>query len=700
MADDLQEWQTHPVAGTPEAATSLSATTGQPEWMQHAIAPPPPEPPQPVDVGLGTGFVPKFLAKQGNDLTFGLADKAEAALEAGIHALVPRSPSDLVTGDTHSFSDTYHKRLGEIRGEQEQFSQTNPIASDIAAGTGVAGSVAALPSEGIAATAGLLPKLVEGAKMGGVAGGMAGFGGSSDESVTGDLAATGVGAGLGAGIGAGGAAIADRVVAPVMNWVARRFSPEAVQSQAVQAIAKRMGQDADAGGPSAQDMLDLINAAPDKPQALADVAGENTQQYAGRIARQPGEGRAVARQALNTRDVGAGPRIAGDIDTGISAGGSAFDTNQALMQARSAAAAPRYDAMQDLQLWSPRLQQFLDDPVMRQGLNRGMELERLDSVTQGRPFDPTAMGIDLDADGNVAFRSVPNMRVLDAGKRGLDLLIAEERNPMTGRLSQRGVSLDQFRRAYVGQLDDLDTSGTYAAARASWAGPSASMDAVRAGQAILNKRPEEIAGDMANLEPGNQEFYRLGAADALKEKIAKTGMGGDEAKRIIGNQYTQNQLRPLFDQQPDFDRFINSVTAENRMFETRQKLIGGSQSAERLAEDAGGNPEAAGHAIKAGAFMAAGEPIAGGLSAMKALGALMRGESPDVNAAASRILFTPQSMNSPTVFQNLRQVVEAQQARTRPRLLSIPGSATVGANPVPILSTLPALGIPGLGSSA
>lgn len=680
----LQEWQTHPEFGTPEAETSLSATTGQPEWMQHPEAPPAPEPSQPVPMGLGTGFVPKFLAKQGSDLTFGLADKTEAALEAGI--------KKLTSGGEASFPDTYHKRLGEIRGEQEQFSQTNPVASGIAAGTGMAGSVAALPSEGIAATAGLIPKLVEGAKIGGVAGGLGGFGGSNDESVKGDLAATGAGTIIGAGLGAGGAAIADRVIAPVMNWVARRFSPEAAQSQAVKAIAKRMGQDTDAGGPTAQDMLDLMNAAPDKPQALVDVAGENTRQYGGRIARQPGEGRAVARQALNDRDVGAGPRIAGDIDTGISAGGSAFDTNEALMQARSAAAQPTYDtAFQQQQIWSPRLQHFLDDPVMHQGLRRGVELERIDSVTHNRPFDPTTLGIDLDQQGNVVFRTTPNMRVLDAGKRGLDAMIADERNPLTGRLSQRGVSLDQFRRAYVGQLDQLDTSGTYAAARASWAGPSASMDAVRAGQAILNKRPEEIASEMAHIQPGNREFYRLGAADALKEKVAKTGMGGDEAKRIIGNQYTQNQLRPLFDQQADFDRFINSVTAENRMFETRQKLIGGSQTAERVAEDAG-NTEAAGHAVKAGAFMAAGEPIAGGLSAMKALGALMRGESPEVNSAASRILFTPQSMTNPTTFQNLRQIVEAQQARTRPRLVSIPASAAVGSNPVPILSTLPALG--------
>jgi hypothetical protein len=281
---------------------------------------------------------------------------------------------------------------------------------------------------------------------------------------------------------------------------------------------------------------------------------------------------------------------------------------------------------------------------------------------------------------------------LDAAKRGLDSMVADERNPITGRLSQRGVSLDQFRRAYLGELDGLDTSGAYAGARASWAGPSASMDAVRAGQAVLNRRPEEIAADVARLRqtsPGDLEFYRLGAADAIKEKIAKTGMGGDEAKRLVGNQYTQQQLRPLFDAQPDYDRFIKSVTAENRMFETRQRLVGGSQTAERLAEDTG-SEGAAGHAIRGTVALAEGAPGAAGLSYIKALGALSRGESPAVNSAAARMLFRPQT--DPQVFRNLRDVLVAQEARTRPRVVSIPASAAMGANPVPTLANVLAAG--------
>jgi hypothetical protein len=148
------------------------------------------------------------------------------------------------------------------------------------------------------------------------------------------------------------------------------------------------------------------------------------------------------------------------------------------------------------------------------------------------------------------------------------------------------------------------------------------------------------------------------------------------------------ELRPLFDRQQDFDRFINSVAAENRMFETRQRLVGGSQTAERLAED--NAPEGAtGHAIRAGVALAEGAPGAAGLSAMKALGAMTRGESPAVNAAAARMLFRPQT--EPQVFRNLKDVLLAQQQRTRPRVVSIPAAAAAGANPVPLAATLAAL---------
>lgn len=689
------EWDLYPDAGAAAVGAAAVAPAQPMPWDAYPDAPIATT--APVDVTPVQGYerAHQFSNAMERELTFGLSDKMAAAMTAVSHAAGLQLPTD-VSAPGDSFGQSYHKNLDAIRKEGERFSETNPVASKIATGSGVVGSIASLPAKGVAATAGLVPKIVEGAKVGGIVGGLSGFGNSNDTSVTGDLAATGAGAVTGGVIGGGGAAVADRAAQPFIGWLTRKFGPNAAQNQAVQVIAKRMTADAKAGGPTAQDMLDLLNAAPDKPQTLADVAGENVRQYAGSIARQPGEGRQFARNTLNQRDVEAGPRIAQDVNSAIANGGSTYSTSDALMSARSAAARPQYRAaFQQQQVWSPRLQQFLDDPVMRQGLRQGMELERIDSVTNDQPFNPTQLGVDLDQDGNVVFKQTPNMRVLDAGKRGLDAMIAAERDPITGRLSQRGVAIDQFRRAYVNELDGLDKSGTYAAARAAWSGPSASRDALQLGNSIFEQEPDEIAANVERLRqnaPGDLEFYRLGAANAIKTKIARTGMGGDEAKRLIGNQYTQQQLRPLFDREDDYSRFINAATAENRMFETRQKLIGGSQTAERVAEDNALPEGAAGHFVRGGVAALEGAPAAAGLSLAKGVGALTRGESPEVNAAASRILFTPQSMTDPTIFRNLQDLLAAQQRRTGPRLLSIPASAAAAQNPASSLSTLIAAG--------
>jgi hypothetical protein len=684
---DVPEWMSHPEAGAPAAVIAGGA---EPDWASHPEVPPAPEPVksvpmfrpaadaladrEAVTVGaelpdpyamLNPAWRNSVAREATSGATLGLSDKAAAA---------GRATLDMLKGSPEGWSGAYRKALDHIREQSNRFAETNPVASWGGYG---AGTVASLPLIPVAKASTLGGRIAAGAGTGAGVGAVSGFAHTNDESLGHDLAAAGTGAALGTGIGGAGAGIADRVVSPIINWVSRRFSPEAANSQAIQVIADRMRQDTRAGGPSANDMLELFNAAgaENKPQMLADVAGENVKGLFGRIAREPGEGKQIIARALNDRDAAAGPRLAEDVTTGIG-GGSAHDTFEALLDARSAAARPHYGAAFEQQhVWSPRLQEFINDPVMSQGLKRGMELERIDSITNRRPFDPTTLGVDLDPAGNVVLRTVPNLRVLDAGKRGLDSMIADERNAVTGRLSQRGVALDQFRRAYLNEIDGLDRSGTYAAARAAWEGPSKSMDAVRAGQSILEKSPDEIKAEIARLSPGDREFYRLGAADKMKEKLARTGMSGDESKKIIGNQYTQQQLRPLFDSQREYDRFINAVTAENRMFETRFNTLRGSQTAGRLAEDNLAGSEALGHAVRGGLALSEGALPAAAFSLLRSAGALSRGESPAVNAAAARML----TETRPQVPLTLAQILAAQRPAGRTPLLTAPMSSAAGA---------------------
>ena len=395
---------------------------------------------------------------------------------------------------------------------------------------------------------------------------------------------TGVGSALGAAT-AGVMSGAAKGVEAIGAYLARKY-PENITSDAVQAILRRMTQDQKAGSPSATDALKLVEAAK-KPISLTDVTGENTRALAGRVARQPGEARNTAQAFLQGRDEQAAARLSDDIGRYVSGGPTMHQAAEALLQARSAASKPAYEAARSLQgVWSPRLEQFLEDPVIKSGLQRGYELERLQALAEGRPITTTQLGVNLDTEGNIRMLDKPNMRLLDMAKQGLDAMIADERNEITGRLSARGVALNAVRKAYIDEMDALDPKGVYKAARQAWAGYSASLDALRMGRSVFKMPPEETAAEIERMSPANREFYRMGVADMLRERLAKAGLSADEAKQLIKNPWMRDQLKPAFKSPDDFNAFVDAVTQESKMFGTRQKVLGGSPTAERLAEDA------------------------------------------------------------------------------------------------------------------
>lgn len=418
-----------------------------------------------------------------------------------------------------------------------------------------------------------------------------------------------IGGGVGTAVGGAGTVLGSGV-RKLGEYIARN-NPENLESEAVQKILRRIGQDQKSGGPSAADAIDLVNASK-KPMALADVGGENVKALAGNVSRQPGEARSIASQFLNKRDEQAAERLSQDIAENLHGGPTMHQATEALLQSRSAAARPAYEAAHDLKgVWSPRLGQFLDDPVMKAGLQHGYELERLQALAEGRTLTATQMGLDVGVDGTVSMTGHPNMRVLDMAKQGLDALIAKERNEITGRLSSRGVALDQMRRAYVSTIDDLDKTGAYKKARETWAGYSQSLDAVKVGRALFQASPEENTAAVAALSPANREFARLGVADMLKERLAKAGLSGDEAKQLIKNPWMRDQLRPFFKDGDDFGKFVDAVTAESKMFQTRFETLGGSATAKRSAEDTasegglGAGAQIAGKLVKGQLFSAA-----------------------------------------------------------------------------------------------
>lgn len=423
-----------------------------------------------------------------------------------------------------------------------------------------------------------------------------------------------------------------------------RTYPEKVQNQAVNKVQQRFEESAKGGGPSFQQAMETVNSAnaAGKPMTLADAGGKPIERLAGNVYRGGGEGTQIADQFLQTRDDESAKRLAADISKYVHGGESMHKTTEALFSARSAAARPAYRVAMDPSriVDSPRLREFLNDATVRQGIPAGIESQRLEALAAGEKFSPdSAQYITSNESGlPIGVKGVPNMRTLDAVKRGLDAGVESERDAVTGRLSQRGVMLDRVRGAFVEELDSLNPD--YASARAAWGGPSSALGAVREGRSIFRSSPDEIAAEFSKLSPGNQEFYRLGVADMLREKLAKTGLSGDEAKSIIRNPWVRDQLRPIFRTPAEFDAFTDAVTAESRMFQRNVSIRKGSQTAERLAED-----ESQDHTLAIG-----GAEIAKSLAGGEWLGALRKyirmkrdlglRQNPELNERIAKILFS------------------------------------------------------------
>lgn len=345
-----------------------------------------------------------------------------------------------------------------------------------------------------------------------------------------------------------------------------------------------------------QAAADMLGMGPES--MLADVGGRNLTGKVRMIANAPGEGAQTIETALMSRKAGEGTRVE-KLATALTGDKRSAATYDDLAAKRATEAQPLYakafergnasgdpvtnemmDTIRRSQgetpvrygMTSERTQQFLADPIVKQGIRKGLEIQRLEALAAGKKFNPADYGVTgFTEAGEPILSKVPNMRLLDAGKRGLDDILEGYRDKVTGklRLDERGRAIDQVRRAYVGELDSLNPD--YAAARQAWAGPSQSMDAMAWGRQALtrNTDPYLTAKQYAAMSEADKQFARLGAADWMRG-IAGDAKQGSQAQRIFGqtNPELNNQaarLKIIFgDDFPKIEQMARSEAAYNR----------------------------------------------------------------------------------------------------------------------------------------
>jgi hypothetical protein len=239
-------------------------------------------------------------------------------------------------------------------------------------------------------------------------------------------------------------------------------------------------------------------------------------------------------------------------------------------------------------VWSPRLQELLDQTEVQQGLRRGWAIERRNAVGKGAAFNPSDYAITgIDKSGQPIIGKVPNMSLLMVAKEGLDAIIDSSamKDSLTGRPTKAGLSYINLREGLVQELDRLNPK--YAEARNVWSGDTASIRALNDGRGFLETKrfsPDELAEYVGKLTDSDKQFFVVGVADALKNKLFRSADSANKG-RVINTEDARMRLRPLFGSDEEAQTFIDAMERERSMGVTPGRVYGGSPTAERGADD-------------------------------------------------------------------------------------------------------------------
>jgi hypothetical protein len=517
--------------------------------------------------------------------TFNFADEVLPYVGAAIDPFTGRNPGMNFDERVQSYSDKtkeIQRRMWEERPWETGLSQVGGSLLSGGPLTRVAtGTIAKFaPATGAAlkaGTAGLGARTAQGVVAGAIGGGLAGAG--AGEDLTSRIAGAGTGATLGAGIG-GALPVVGSGLGATGRYLQSTFAPGTVNAE--NRAAGIMGEAVARGGyrpgqPGPGQQVANLQSQGFPQAALADTSDELTA-LTGAVARSPGEGRQIVGDFLRGRQEGnpalgqAGggqwSDLLDDIAATVSPSVSAKRAGEAVIRDRATKAKPLYEkALGYGPVTSPELNEIALTPGIKSMLQRGVNMAK-----QRRELP---LSFKLDPDGPIP------VSVWHQAKQALDDAIGTQSR--AGSKFAAGSLLDVQKRLLTA-LDDV-TEGNYGIARQQFAGDSASLNALNLGKDIMKTTVsgEDIADSLAKFgSQSEQEFFRAGAAQALRDTVASVGRKGNAAAKFLNRPDMQMKMQAMFGNQKEYEAFVNRVMARDRMYRTYNESLGGSQTQGRI----------------------------------------------------------------------------------------------------------------------
>lgn len=530
-----------------------------------------------------------------------------------------------------------------------------------AAGAGVAGAAIGGPlvGAGLGATGAVSPTMA--AALGSVTprvatyGAVGGLTGQAASDVVPEpykpLAAL-VGSGLG-GLGAAGAEIAGNALgSKAMNILAPEMLKGQVGPRADAVISKYVDRDL-GNSRSLTDLTDALTNAQQagQPLSVMDASGSNVTRLGRLAASAPGEASQTAQTFVAGSRADLPYQAEQALANRVAPSGGARQADEALAASGRAQARPLYEqAYNEPYTPSQEMMDYLKRPAFQDAMRRGVTIAKNEGV------DATQLGITgVDDAGNPILGDVPNMRLLDYTKRGLDDVLDSYPKGPNGKpiLGTSGNAINSARSDFVNLLDQ-EAPPSYQAARGIWKGMRESQDAIQGGRNFMKGTRDQISDNFDKLGLQEQDLFRQGMAAQLSEMVGKGQLGQIQRALSSSPDFSRKLTQFLT---PDQAQGVGEDFGRLKTIADRNNIVGGgSQTAARTAEMA----DASGMEGKMGAaFGLLNSYRSGGVSG--AVGNLLTrgygravGLSEPVAAAVGKELFTTDPTLQAALISRLR----------------------------------------------
>jgi hypothetical protein len=581
--------------GGPQADPNTGQPAGVPAYSPNQYS-------GPGSAGMGAA----------NATTFGFGDELGSYLGSAMSGL----PRDQV--------------LQEMRGNANAAQAQNPksylagqVAGGVAQGVATGGGGFAANAANAGGTLGrvALGSALDGSLYGGAYGA-----GNADGSLTDRAVGAGAGALFGGAAGfatpyavAGASAALKPIISPVMA----RLRPQEYADAALAEALRRSGRT------PVEIEQALANAHGDGQGmfTVADAMGNAGQRVLSTAARNPHEGRQALVEALQQRQMGQGERLSNTLAEGFGAPDTAAQRAASLTAGRSAAADVNYAAARsgagpvDVSSAIQAADDLLTPGVTRLA-NPGSGIA--DDSLEGA----VRRARSLLTDGNSTLSDFTS--VLRAKQDIADQIAVAQRagrNNQVRLLSQINNQLDQSLEA---------ASPGYRQANDAFRAQSRTIDAIDTGRGAASgrTRASDNIQTFGGLNPNEQGAFRAGYVDPMIAKVENSSISPTTNKaRMLMTEKTGQEF-PAFAVPGRADQMGTRIAREQRMFETANTALGGSKTADNLADAADLNkfdPSIMTHLLN-------GRPVAAVISAVtKALNE-SRGLPPSVLTRLSRSL--------------------------------------------------------------